>query len=323
MSYNNQNTELDPNQKIYKYLDLERFIDFITHDYLYWGNIITLQKSDQFEGYRDHLYYYDPLSKAIDRDPGNGPDLMKTKIGRRYKLEKSLSKITENQIFISCWTRDNDSNALWKIYGKHKDNKGVILQTSVDRFKNEINLSEKYLIDDSDFPFYRYKKNFLENLVGRKKIDFRIFDLVREIPKENLGIRKVKYLPGTSDHHWISLVTEKAPIDRYIDFTINDLVRQNKNNIFDFLSIKMTSFEYEKEVRFMILIEKQDKDEKEWKIDDKPENWEGIIIPINPTRFLDKIIVYDPNFQYTIEMLLNNLGLDIKVESQLKYRTEI
>lgn len=105
-------------QKIWRYLDFVKLYEFILSKKLFFSRSDKL--GDPFEGSRS-------LSDQI-------ASKMKQAIINRESLNSRVQKLLRNWIFINCWhINDNESEAMWKIYGDNIGNNSVALQTTVGK----------------------------------------------------------------------------------------------------------------------------------------------------------------------------------------------
>ena len=122
--------DLEDSQKLWRYMDLPKFISMVAKKSLW------LARADTFR----------------DRHEGRFPDVMRKIIDQAYDSfdikEKSLVKDADDfqdyllkNTFISCWHKTFDENmVMWEIYGR--DSNAVAVQTTVDNLKNSIDASK-------------------------------------------------------------------------------------------------------------------------------------------------------------------------------------
>lgn len=130
------NDEIDDNQKLWRYMDLSKFVSFIEKEALW------LARADTFR----------------DKHEGRFPDDMRMTIEKAYEKfgnDKSVVKDADDfqdylrkNTFINCWHKNFDENmVMWEIYGR--DTNAVAIQTTAERMRENIdpsNLSGHSLI---------------------------------------------------------------------------------------------------------------------------------------------------------------------------------
>lgn len=120
---------LDEGQKVWRYMDVPKFISMLEH------NALWLARADTFR----------------DRHEGRFPDEMRKLMEKAYegfgKDDPSPVKDADDfqdyllkNTFISCWHENLDENmVMWEIYGR--DNNTVAVQTTIGHMKRSIDAS--------------------------------------------------------------------------------------------------------------------------------------------------------------------------------------
>lgn len=121
--------ELQGSQKLWRYMDLSKFVSLLDK------NALWLARADTFRDVRE----------------GQFPEDMRTAIERAYEeFGSGVESIVRNaddfhdylkkNTFISCWHKNLDENmVMWEIYGR--DNSALAIQTTVDTMRDCINPS--------------------------------------------------------------------------------------------------------------------------------------------------------------------------------------
>jgi len=121
------NVNITDEQKIWRYMDLTKFIHLITHEYIYFHKVSEFQ--DKYEGSLTPL------------------DL--------EKCSPSIAEMTRSQrdwFYVSCWhINDYESNAMWNIYGKNSD--CLAIQTD---YKTLTNCFKEIYNDEVEFSKIKY-----------------------------------------------------------------------------------------------------------------------------------------------------------------------
>ncbi|AUJ61300.1 DUF2971 domain-containing protein [Bacillus velezensis] len=143
MSYREQ--KLNPDVKIWRYLDLSKFIKLLTDEDLYFPRADKFQ--DPFEGSSTIIGVKQRslmLERAISDKSKDYParifydgewvELGKVKNGSEdAEVHKKIREIH----FVSCWhENETESEAMWKLYLKSGD--GIAIQTTVGRLQKSI-----------------------------------------------------------------------------------------------------------------------------------------------------------------------------------------
>ena len=98
------------NKKIWRYMDLPKFIDLITTSQLYFGNLSKM--TDQFEG----IIPERNLNRERKR-LSNMEYLSNEEIEQRVVWEADRVKSFKDFTLVNCWSQnDDESYALWKIF---------------------------------------------------------------------------------------------------------------------------------------------------------------------------------------------------------------
>ena len=154
---------------IWRYMDLAKFIDLITHKHLFFPNGATL--SDQYEGsIPDALI--ESKKMELKSQGLEGRDLEEELF--RYKFYEANSMI--NLSLINCWTaQDEESYALWKIYlgGQQL---GCAIKSTVGQLIEAIEKGNDPYPED----YYIGKVQYSECL--QKNENHRLCQLTRKMP---------------------------------------------------------------------------------------------------------------------------------------------
>lgn len=128
----------DENEKLWKYLDIWKFIDLLSTSKLHFTRADIIQKNEPFDGkYPDKLY---EILKNAFLELNKGDDkLASMDTFFHQQFDKILSKL----FFINCWnTSPHESTALWKIYTQN--NQGIAIQTTYKKLMDSIRKKSIY-----------------------------------------------------------------------------------------------------------------------------------------------------------------------------------
>lgn len=187
---------IQPNQKLWRYMSLERLIDILSRKKLFFASLNAYAETDPFEGLLPKVAL-DPLAQSMSSFIENEaiqkkineeraikmfPEEHHEKIKKIFNKNNSDDfKLSVNEIYfrvlkstvINCWHQNkSESEAMWKLYAK--DNKGIAIQTTAQ------NLIES--IDDERvfFSEVRYVDFYDENL---KNTDLVVNGLISPLLK--------------------------------------------------------------------------------------------------------------------------------------------
>lgn len=122
----------DENEKLWKYLDIWKFIDLLSTSKLYFTRADIIKKNEPFDGkYPDKMYEilknaYLELNKGDEKQAS-----MDT------SFEWEFIKVFDKLYFINCWNISfQESAAMWKIYTQN--NQGIAIQTTYKKLIDSI-----------------------------------------------------------------------------------------------------------------------------------------------------------------------------------------
>ena len=121
--------DLVDDQKLWRYMDLSKFVSMIEK------NVLWLARADTFRD-RHEGRFPDEMRKTIEQAYEGFDDNDKSPVKDADDFQDYLLKNT----FISCWHKNFDENmVMWEIYGR--DNNALAIQTTVGNLKKSINAS--------------------------------------------------------------------------------------------------------------------------------------------------------------------------------------
>ena len=110
---------IDTSQSLYRYMSLAQFLSIVENRKLFLNKVKRWE--DTWEGPDDQLP-------------------MITDSGKEVFSESLITAATVGQ----CWTYDNDSDAMWRIYSP--DRQGIMIETNVDCFREIQDLRRAVLV---------------------------------------------------------------------------------------------------------------------------------------------------------------------------------
>lgn len=121
--------ELEEGQKLWRYMDLSKFISLLEKKALWLARADTFR--DKHEG-----RFPDDMRKTIEQAYDSFDNVDSFVVKDADDFQDYLRKNT----FISCWHKNFDENMImWEIYGR--DTNALAIQTTVERMKLHIDLS--------------------------------------------------------------------------------------------------------------------------------------------------------------------------------------
>jgi len=125
----------DPDTKIWRYMDIEKFIYLAESKKLYFCNIHKLKATDPYEGTLLHSYV---LTQA------------EPEVAKNFKIKMDSCGTQA----VNCWHINNDqSMAMWKIYSKQ--GYAIAVQSTYSRLKKVLN--------ESDLNIYLGKVEYIDH----------------------------------------------------------------------------------------------------------------------------------------------------------------
>jgi len=122
--------ELEKSQKLWRYMDLSKFISLIEKKALWLARADTFR--DKHEG-----RFPDDMRKMIEKAYENFDDDDKSVVKDADDFQDYLRKNT----FISCWHKNFDENmVMWEIYGRGAN--ALAIQTTVEKMKSSLEPSK-------------------------------------------------------------------------------------------------------------------------------------------------------------------------------------
>jgi hypothetical protein len=151
------NENLDPDQRIWKYMNLAKFMSLLETKSLYFCKADKFE--DVFEGKIPIKFFHGWLKEHQD-------------------IYRTIHEKLKDRTFINCWSlNDEESYAMWKIYASR--NNGLCIQTTIDKLNKSFNdiekkpqiarvkyidfKNDKILLDKlNTYEFYSYKSKVYE-----------------------------------------------------------------------------------------------------------------------------------------------------------------
>jgi hypothetical protein len=122
--------QANPNDTIWRYLEISRFISLLQTGELFLPTLAKLKKTDPMEGLFLPEYLTDSIIEEMARlgEPPPTPDYLEM---RQKNMTEGLDQY-QHHYLISCWHRsETESQAMWKLYGDGQQT--VAIKSNVQR----------------------------------------------------------------------------------------------------------------------------------------------------------------------------------------------
>ncbi|HDG1710098.1 DUF2971 domain-containing protein [Kluyvera ascorbata] len=171
---------LQPDTKLWRYMSLDKFIDIIDSEELYFTPLSYYSKSDPYEGLLPRIIldaFSNVIRDSFDDIRGKIQPFLDIIEERRNKgiiisdkdeinlqkltrmIDEHLPKIEEgyftvmSSVTVNCWHQnDFESEGMWRLYSD--DNKGIAIQTSVQSLIDAISTDEHIAINEVKYIDY-------------------------------------------------------------------------------------------------------------------------------------------------------------------------
>jgi hypothetical protein len=122
-------TPSNPNIKVWRYMDLSKFISLIVNKSLYFARSDNL--GDPFEGSTTHMnsHIYELIIEARKEGHDIYPELDDDGIRNLYSEMDQFAKKTIKETYVSCWhMNETESAAMWRLYSQA--NEAICIQST-------------------------------------------------------------------------------------------------------------------------------------------------------------------------------------------------
>ncbi|RFC38984.1 MAG: hypothetical protein DID89_2727548040 [Candidatus Nitrotoga sp. CP45] len=171
-----------PDAKIWRYMDLAKFLSLLNQRCLYFSRLDRLSAYDPFEGYYTHLNLafdnlrFEDMSAEWKESSGIKDEKIFSAIIEGNKRSRELVKYHRSVTFVNSWhIKEHESAAMWKVY--LSNNEGIAIQSTYQRLVESLasyNDLEVYVgkikyidyekeaipMDNLLFPFMYKRKSF-------------------------------------------------------------------------------------------------------------------------------------------------------------------
>lgn len=127
-----------PDAKIWRYMDLAKFLFLLDRSCLYFTRVDTLSEFDPFEGYYTHRNLdfdnlkFEQLSEKFKESSGLKNKKLFEQVVRANKSLRNFVKNERSTTYVNSWhIKEHESAAMWKIY--LNSNEGIAIQSTYRR----------------------------------------------------------------------------------------------------------------------------------------------------------------------------------------------
>ena len=195
-----------PDETLWRYMDLAKFISLISKKSLYFAAANTFE--DIYEGAKGikgkkeewNNFYLDFFKKAILTAPGMENRHMTDEqlITEAKKLLNQIDDLSENDrktTYISCWHLNKyESEAMWKLYSKDVTN-AIAIQTTVGYLYEALNKDPYIDIGKIKYIDFNHRFSSINGAFWYKRKSFEHEKEVRAIVKKPFLKEKGIYIP--------------------------------------------------------------------------------------------------------------------------------
>lgn len=156
----------DANAKIWRYMDLAKFLSILDRRELYFSRLDKLSKFDPFEGYYTNLNVLFEKIKFEDmpnewkestgiKDPKRFKDLV-----HFFKQIRELVKYHREITFVNCWhMKEHESAAMWNLY--LNNNERIAIQSTYQRLIDALADYEDFEVHIGKIKYIDYNKQMI------------------------------------------------------------------------------------------------------------------------------------------------------------------
>jgi len=139
----------DENAKIWRFMDLPKFLDLLESGDLYFTQLARLREIDPYEGWPSHHFLHWPHGlKGVLND-----DAIDAMEHNKSRTRDSLTFFSKS-LYVSCWhLNDAESAAMWKLYA----DKGVAIQSTFKQLCEAFGDSRKHLVYVGQTTYHDYR----------------------------------------------------------------------------------------------------------------------------------------------------------------------
>ena len=149
-----------PDAKIWRYMDLAKFLSLLNQRCLYFSRLDRLSEFDPFEGYYTHLNLafdklrFEDMSAEWKESTGIKDEKIFSSITETNKSSRELVKYHRSVTFVNSWhIKEHESAAMWKVY--LSNNEGIAIQSTYQRLMES-------LASYNDFEVYVGKIKYID-----------------------------------------------------------------------------------------------------------------------------------------------------------------
>lgn len=203
---NNIKQPEDKNCKLWRYMDLAKFMSLITNSQLYFSSSNNF--SDIYEGHLSKKLLQDILSDQTDNFFNDSVEAMRF-------FCNNLKKST----YINCWHKnEHESAAMWELYSKTPES--IAIETTYNKLINSIIIDSNINIYISEVLYLDYskEKNSFDSTISPFIFKRKSFEHEKEIRL----ILQTTYMKK----EYINILNNYNSSGKYIDINLNLLIKK-------------------------------------------------------------------------------------------------
>lgn len=142
-----------PQQRIWRYTDLAKFIAMLDQGALYLSNLIALAESDPYEGHfpDSQVNVFAAIREMpiramrgfLNLDDSIDDHTVQLLANTNYEAVLS-SEHRRNSVYVNCWhMNDTESDAMWRLYSLQ--GQGIAVQSTYDRLVRSFHMTQTHV----------------------------------------------------------------------------------------------------------------------------------------------------------------------------------
>lgn len=276
------NSSLKANTKLYKYMDLEKFLSLIVTKKLCFCNQKKLKELDPYEGAmtRGELVREEYIKFLYDFVKKKGSfkylKLIDGDTEKIIDLREEFKLYNDELYYIDCWhINTNESLAMWKVFSNNKNS--IAISTTNKKLKSSIKTEDKEVnIQEVSYMDLLVTEKIMLNLNAIKVVKDTIYmdtEILRGFCEEGGLLRKTNYYSYEKELRLYFEDNNNDDITKFIDIDPNSLIDEiiispNCDEWFiDILNDILVKYSLDKKVRYSEIRQnniKLSESEKKW-----------------------------------------------------------
>ena len=199
------------NKKIWRYMDLPKFLDLVTSEELFFANSSTL--SDKYEGELP-LGNLKTLKRAYMRDK----DYSEYQAQEAANMAIEVARDVKSNTLINCWSMNTiESFALWKIY-LGSAGSGVGIRTNVKALRKSLSQTD-IDIEMGEVSYRNYLENINKSYIMTRKSPFYKYEQELRLLIDEVEV-------GKDEKGEKMIIENKHPVGLKVPINVNELIQE-------------------------------------------------------------------------------------------------